>query len=44
MILVLDLGNTNLYIGVYENDSLVYEFRKHTEINRSSDEYYQFIK
>ena len=43
MILVLDLGNTNLYIGVYSEGKLIHEFRKHTELNRSSDEYYQFI-
>ena len=43
MVLVLDLGNTNLYIGIYENNSLVKEIRKHTDLYRSSDEYYEIF-
>ena len=43
MVLVLDLGNTNLYIGIYENNSLVKEVRKHTDLYRSSDEYYEIF-
>lgn len=44
MILVLDLGNTNLYVGIYQNDQLIKEFRKHTDLNRSSDEYVEILK
>ena len=43
MVLVLDLGNTNLYIGIYENNSLIKEVRKHTDLYRSSDEYYEIF-
>ena len=43
MVLVLDLGNTNLYIGIYENNSLIKEIRKHTDLYRSSDEYYEIF-
>ncbi|MDE7079309.1 MAG: type III pantothenate kinase, partial [Clostridia bacterium] len=27
MILVIDVGNTNIKIGVFENDSLIYSWR-----------------
>ena len=43
MVLVFDLGNTNLYIGIYENNSLIKEIRKHTDLYRSSDEYYEIF-
>lgn len=44
MILLLDLGNTNLYVGVCENNRIVTEFRKHTDLNRSSDEYLEVLQ
>ena len=44
MILLLDLGNTNLYAGVCENNRIVTEFRKHTDLNRSSDEYLEVLQ
>lgn len=39
MILLLDLGNTNLYVGVYQNQALICSFRTDSDLNRSSDMY-----
>ncbi len=39
MVLLLDLGNTNLFIGVYQNGELVCDYRTHADKNKSSDEY-----
>lgn len=44
MVLLLDLGNTNLYIGVYHKGSLVNEYRTNSDINKSSDEYRDIIR
>ena len=43
MVLLLDLGNTNLYCGVYQDDVLLCEFRTHSDTNKSSDEYAQIL-
>lgn len=39
MILVMDIGNTNLKIGVYNGDELVATWRISTEYTRTADEY-----
>lgn len=39
MILVLDVGNTNITCGVYDGEKLVVQFRVTTKIPRTSDEY-----
>jgi len=39
MILVLDVGNTNITFGVYDGQELVTTFRITTKIARTSDEY-----
>ncbi|SMC28973.1 pantothenate kinase [Clostridium acidisoli DSM 12555] len=39
MILVLDVGNTNIVIGVYDKKELVTEWRISTQMIRSADEY-----
>lgn len=44
MVLLLDLGNTNLYVGVYQNGSLVNEYRTNSDVNKSSDEYGDIIR
>ena len=44
MVLLLDLGNTNLYVGVYQNGSLVSEYRTSSDIHKSSDEYRDIIR
>lgn len=39
MILVMDVGNTNIVLGVYDNDKLVSSWRMGTDRTKSSDEY-----
>ncbi len=39
MLLVFDVGNTNMVIGVYEGKKLVTDFRICTDIHKTSDEY-----
>lgn len=39
MLLVVDVGNTNIVLGVYENKELKNSFRIGTDINKTSDEY-----
>ncbi|RSK25504.1 type III pantothenate kinase [Bacillus sp. HMF5848] len=44
MILVLDVGNTNTVVGVYENDELKHHWRFETNRNKTEDEYGMLIK
>jgi len=44
MILVLDVGNTNIVVGVYEDEQLKYQWRISTNRNRTEDEYGMIIK
>ena len=44
MVLVVDVGNTNITCGVYEKDSLKTTFRITTKIPRTSDEYGVLLK
>lgn len=39
MILVIDVGNTNVVIGIYEGDKLVHHWRLSTNRTATSDEY-----
>lgn len=39
MILVLDIGNTNVKYGIFDNDELVASWRISTNVARTSDEY-----
>ncbi|NLV87952.1 MAG: type III pantothenate kinase [Tissierellia bacterium] len=39
MLLVIDVGNTNIVLGVYEEDKLLYDWRIATDKDRTSDEY-----
>ena len=39
MLLVIDIGNTNIKYGVYDNDKLVASFRVSSKISKTSDEY-----
>ncbi|MBU5425521.1 type III pantothenate kinase [Tissierella pigra] len=39
MLLVIDVGNTNVVFGVYQEDKLLYDWRIATEKDRTSDEY-----
>ncbi|PLS15138.1 pantothenate kinase [Bacillus sp. M6-12] len=44
MIFVLDVGNTNTVLGVYENDHLKYHWRIETNRNKTEDEYGMVVK
>lgn len=44
MVLVVDVGNTNITCGIYEKDTLKTTFRITTKIPRTSDEYGVLIK
>ncbi|MCQ6281888.1 type III pantothenate kinase [Bacillus sp. EB600] len=44
MIFVVDVGNTNIVLGVYEFDELKFHWRIETDRNRSADEYGMVIK
>ena len=39
MLLVVDIGNTNITMGVYDGDQLNGPFRMTTKTKRTSDEY-----
>lgn len=43
MLFVIDVGNTNIVIGVYDGDELKYHWRMSTNRNRTEDEYGMFI-
>lgn len=42
--LALDMGNTNLVLGFFQDDVLVRSFRFHTDRNRTADEYGVMLK
>jgi type III pantothenate kinase len=44
MILCLDVGNSQIYCGVYEDDSLVCQFRRTSSARASSDELGVFMR
>lgn len=39
MILAVDIGNSNIVFGIYNEDSLVYQFRIRSEHTKTTDEY-----
>jgi type III pantothenate kinase len=43
MLLVIDVGNTNLVFGIYDKDELKFCWRMSTEVNRTSNEIGMFI-
>lgn len=44
MILCLDIGNSHMHGGVFENDTLKFQFRKASKTGSSSDEYGVFLR
>ncbi len=44
MILCLDIGNSHIYGGVFEQDNLLLQFRKSSKTGASSDEYGLFLR
>ncbi len=43
MILVMDVGNTNIVLGVYQGNKLLYNWRMGTDKEKTSDEFGMFI-
>lgn len=39
MLLCIDIGNTNIFLGVYEGNDLLAEFRLESNLNQTADEY-----
>lgn len=44
MVLVIDVGNTNIVLGVYKEDRLIHHWRMNTDKNKTEDEYGLLIK
>jgi type III pantothenate kinase len=44
MLLVFDVGNTNIVMGSFEADTLMYDWRMSTDKDKTSDEYVVLIK
>ncbi|RCW63029.1 type III pantothenate kinase [Saliterribacillus persicus] len=44
MIFVLDVGNTNTVLGVFDQGKLTYQWRMQTDKNKTEDEYAMFVK
>src|SRR5690625_1635075 len=44
MVFVIDIGNTNTVLGIFENDELTYEWRIQTDIHKTKDEFAILIK
>jgi type III pantothenate kinase len=38
MLLAIDIGNTNIVVGVFDGDELIADFRLHTEVRATGDE------
>ena len=43
MLLVIDVGNTNTVLGLYDDDQLIHDWRIRTEIDHTIDEYGMLI-
>ncbi|HNQ19063.1 MAG TPA: type III pantothenate kinase [Smithellaceae bacterium] len=43
MLLVIDVGNTNTVLGLYDDDKLIHDWRIRTEIDHTVDEYGMLI-
>lgn len=44
MILVIDVGNTNIVLGVYQGQELIEHWRIATDRTRTTDEYGMLVK
>lgn len=44
MLLVVDIGNTNITLGVFNDNNIVQSWRLATSLNRTEDEYGVFLK
>ena len=43
MLMVLDVGNTHMVLGVFQNDKLVSDWRIHTDPGTTEDEFFVTI-
>ncbi|MBM4272818.1 MAG: type III pantothenate kinase, partial [Deltaproteobacteria bacterium] len=43
MLLVIDVGNTNTVLGLYEDDELIHDWRIRTVVDHTVDEYGMLI-
>lgn len=43
MLLAIDVGNTNIVLGVFDKDVLLKSFRAATSVEKSRDEYGMFF-
>ena len=44
MVLLVDIGNSNICFGICENNTIVSDFRIKTFLDKSYDEYYLILK
>lgn len=44
MLLVIDIGNTNIVMGLYEGDALAYHWRVSADRNKTEDEYGMLVR
>lgn len=44
MLLVIDIGNTNITLGVFDKEEIVHSWRLATSLSRTEDEYGVFLK
>lgn len=44
MLLVIDVGNTNIVLGVYDKNKRIRDWRMNTDLNKTSDEYGVIVK
>lgn len=44
MLFAIDIGNSNIHVGFFNNDRLIHSFRLGTDENRTSDEYALLLK
>ena len=44
MLVAIDIGNTNITIGIFDKDELIGNYRLTTKVRRTSDEYGFMLK
>ena len=44
MLFAIDIGNSNIHIGFFDDEKLLHTFRLGTDKNRTTDEYAMLIK
>ena len=44
MLLAIDIGNTNIAVGIYQKSNLIQSWRIATDIHKTSDEYTHLLE